>query len=187
MGAAFGVGAVQSGRWAERQRAEYERLAPERRVAALGGIGAGWIDTLRRVAGPAEVDTLTAEMGEHFNGTLCGLYEQWYDRVRVSTDMRTYDRLLRALHETEGRGMGWYQHPVQLSTPAAVIAHEFGHRLQDSFENAPQWANNAPEVFADRFALAMLAVRGWLDAERADPVLLAIVRHRLRMSYIVTP
>lgn len=158
-----------------------KQSAPERRVAAMDGIGAGWIDTLRRVAGSAEIDTLTRPILDYYAPfNLIGLSEAWYDRVRVGTDLGAYMRFSKSVSAHTGHA---YYHPTWLAYPAAVIAHEFGHQYQ---RRNSAWRNWHPEVFADYFAQAALQLRGWLPAEDSDNPSLARLRHELRYRLIAS-
>lgn len=151
--------------------------APERAVAALPGVGAGWLDTLQRVAGPVRIDTVNALMREYYGGHLLGLYEPWHGLVNVSVNIVDYALFIRA---------GGGEHPLTIATPAGVTAHEFGHALQFALSRQgplPAWAQDSPERFADRFARAMLALRGWDTMDPNDLVLSHYVRYRLLRSH----
>lgn len=165
----------------------YRDLAPERAVIALPGVGPGWVDTLRHITGHAEIDTLTRKMIDYYDGALAGLYEHWYDRVRLNTHMRAYIALARA-GCSEDRGWG-HVHPLEIASPSGVLAHEFGHRFQAKVRAAyPEaWARVPPEVFADRFALAMLAIRGWVPRSETDVAMYRLLKHRLRMDIELLP
>lgn len=137
----------------------YRARAPERRVAAMDGIGDGWIDTLRVIAGrDIVVDTLIGPILSSFEGDLLGLQEPWYTRVRINTDLATYILFSREVGKNQGRSFS-YVHPPELAYPAVVLAHEFGHEYQ--FRH-PEWQGWPAEFFADRFAFAMMALRGWM-------------------------
>lgn len=182
------VGLFYSGYWVRQDMTRFQNLAPERRVASLPGIGSGWIDTLRRVTGGrVEVDTLPIQIIESYNhgNNLVGLYEGWYGRVRVGTDMRFYFRPLSRIcnKRPSFHGHFEYRHPPELWNPATVIAHEFGHYYQHVVADTT-WKNWHDEIFADRFALTMLAIRGWMDPDtsRMGQVLYHELRTRLWVS-----
>jgi hypothetical protein len=169
--------------------ARWEQDAPRRVVAALPGVGAGWLDTLERVAGRVEIDTLTDVIEDSYHGALGGLYEGWYQRVRLSTDMSVYFRLLVGFC-AQGRQENhqWsYTHPPEIANPAAVMAHEVGHHFQamltDSGPEPQEWRGWQGELFADRFARTMLVIRGWLPEDPNDALLLHVLSYRLRRSY----
>src|SRR6266550_810713 len=127
---------------------EWVALAPERAVTALPGVGAGWLDTLRRVAGPATVEPINSIMTRDEGEFLLGVHEPWHDLISTRTDMIAYARFIRAA-KTWGEGYG-YQHPLSLCIPAGVLAHEFGHRFQETLwphgevreagDSLPVWA-----------------------------------------------
>lgn len=168
-------------------RTRWIKLAPERVVLALPGVGAGWADTLRRiVGGPTAIDTLTAPIIATYDSTLAGLYEPWYHRVRLSPHMLTYYILLREMARTQGAASNW-THPPETCSPAMVLAHEFGHAFQYRIRRDgiyERWWDVDGELFADQFALAMLAIRGWVPDSAADPRLLRALRARLANSYL---
>jgi hypothetical protein len=138
-------------------------------VVNLPGIGQGWLDTLRAVAGPAAVDTLpTAMQGSLSQGhryPVGGWYDEVQDVVYINPDTAVYTAFARQITR-----QGTHQHPLETANPAGVLAHEFGHRFQlkvllpadgvrEPGDTLPDWAQGNPEVFADRFATAMLAIR----------------------------
>lgn len=164
--------------------------APERAVAALPGVGQGWLDTLRRIAGPARVAPINAAMRATEGGYLLGVTEPWHDLVSVDTDMASYARFIRDSRLWVGFG---YMHPLSLCNPAGVTAHEFGHRFRETLwphgpvreagDSLPSWAQGGEEEFADRFARAMMALRGWDDPDPRDAVLNHVVRYLLAKSH----
>lgn len=176
---------------------QYADRAGERIVAALPGIGDGWIDTLRRIAGPAQIDTLSAlmvydvEYGFPGARNLIGMFEPWHMRVTLHPYPLAYTRYTSNWNQC--REAWGYRHPVEVtSTPAGTIAHEFGHRLQFGLrrqppqsraDTLPTWAQDQSERFADRFARAVLALRGWADPDTADVMMNHYVRYRLIKSY----
>ena len=172
--------------------------SPERAVAALPGVGAGWLDTLRRVAGPAAIDTVIPLEFYDQCCDLLGQFERWHVLISVNVNMVAYSRFIR--HVTTqwcAASDGWfsdgYRHPLAMANPAGVVAHEFGHRFQfgqrphvvpQDGDTLPPWARDENEErFADRFARALLALRGWDDADPADQVLTHRVRYLLLKSY----
>ena len=178
--AALSFGVV-AGTQIEGRRADYNDLGPERTVAAMPGVGSGWLDTLRRVVGPLKVDTVSTIMLRDFDGSLLGLFEPWHNTVNLNPRMIEFTSFIR-------RGGG--SHPLTIANPAGVVAHEFGHAFQfsiwlehGSWECMPDWANDGREHFADRFARVMLAIRGWDEPDREDLVLYHQVRYRLLKSY----
>src|SRR2546429_5756128 len=94
----------------ERADEAYDALAPERVVAALPGVGAGWLDTLRRVAGAATVDTVSLAM-RYDDESLLGVFEEWHHIVNIRTDLRAYFAFQRNVC---GRHSFGYEHPVSL-------------------------------------------------------------------------
>lgn len=172
----------------------WQALGPERIVAALPGVGAGWLDTLRRVAGPVTVDTLSKQTvgayddGEDESSTMLGVYESWHQLISVRTDLKFYSRFVRRQSGTPNPS-----HPLASAIPSGVVAHEFGHRFQNSLwphgevreagDSLPSWAQDENEHFADRFARAMLALRGWDDPDPDDSMMNAVVRSRLAQSF----
>lgn len=165
-------------------------LGPEREVAAMPGVGQGWIDTLRLVSGfRGRVDTVSAAMVRTEGDFLLGVTEYWHDVVNVRTDMRAYARFVRGQSCVAGFG---YQHPATVTNPPGVVAHEFGHAfaialwphglVREGGDSLPTWAQGNPEEFADRFARAMLALRGWDDPDRKDVLLNHVVRTRLVLA-----
>lgn len=182
------------GGYVARQRYErWRELGPERVVAALPGVGQGWLDTLRRVAGPATVDTLSLQMvaayedGDVDANTLLGVSEPWQHLIFIRVDLRLYARFVR--HESGPNP----SHPLAEAIPAGVLAHEFGHHFQsrlwphgeirEAGDSLPSWAQDEREHFADRFSRAMLALRGWDDPDPEDSTMNAIVRVRLAQSF----
>lgn len=159
----------------------WQATAPERIVAAMPGVGAGWLDMLRRVAGPATVDTIIQPMLDEYGDGLLGMFENWHVLISIRPDLRAYTRNVRSVCREQSFD---YMHPVTTANPPAVVAHEFGHRLQLALGRPlPKWAFIESEQFADRFARAMLALRGWDDPDPKDAVLNAQVRYRLWKSY----
>jgi hypothetical protein len=170
---------------------------PERAVAAMPGVGAGWLDTLRRVAGPARIATISPLEFYDECCDLLGLFERWHILVSINVDPAAYSRFIRDvsahLCESDGFGGAVYRHPLAMANPAGVVAHEFGHRFQfgerphvvpQPGDTLPKWArDNIDERFADRFARAMLALRGWDDPDPTDAVLTHRVRYLLIRSY----
>ncbi len=170
---------------------EWVALAPERAVTALPGVGAGWLDTLRRVAGDARVEEVNAAMTATEGKYLLGVTEPWHQIISINTDMRAYAVFIRD-SKAWGEGYG-YQHPLALCNPAGVTAHEFGHRWRETLwphgevreggDTLPTWAQGGEEEFADRFGRAMMALRGWDDPDPKDAVLNHRVRYLLIKSY----
>ncbi len=174
----------------ERANARWDAHAPERAVAALPGVGQGWIDTLRLVAGDAQVEPINGVMTRTEGQYLLGVSEPWHDIISIRTDLAAYAKFIRdAKQWSEGFG---YQHPLEVCIPAGVTAHEFGHRWRETLwphgevreggDSLPTWAQGNEEEFADRFARAMLAIRGWDTPDPRDPMLYHIVRMRLVMA-----
>lgn len=178
---------------------EYERAAPERIVTALPGVGPGWLDTLSRVAGNATIDTINdVELykdSTFYNGRdLVGLYEWEHDIISLHANLPQYARFQRdiAVSGCMAQMRGQYIHPGDLLSPAAILAHEFGHMLQYRASPPghvrPAWAIDwNDEHFADRFARAMLSIRGWVDPDTTDKVMNHRVRFLLRRSYWTEP
>lgn len=170
----------------DRELARITALAPEYAVAALPGVGQGWLDTLRMVAGDVRIDTVTPLMAYDDGPSLLGVFEPWHLTVSIRTDMREYHTFQRSVCGMHSFG---YLHPVTLATPAAVVAHEFGHRFQFSLwphglpglpgDTVPKYAQDFDERFADRFARAMMALRGWDHPDTADVMLNHVVHIRL--------
>jgi len=171
-------------------------LGPERAVVALPGVGDGWLDTLRRVAGPATIDTVSdLENFDEGNNDLIGLFESWHGLISVRPRMIAYTRYQRHWNGDNCRTFS-YLHPVEITgNPAGSLAHEFGHLFQfrarphpiyEKGDTLPRWAqDNIAERYADRFARAMLAIRGWADPSPYpdDLVLLHHLRYLLVKSY----
>src|SRR6266550_925833 len=142
------VGVARLGGAIEGASIAWAAKAPERAVTALPGVGAGWLDTLRRVAGPATVEPINSIMTRDEGEFLLGVHEPWHDLISVRIDMIAYARFIRAA-KTWGEGYG-YQHPLSLCIPAGVLAHEFGHRFQETLwphgevreagDSLPVWA-----------------------------------------------
>lgn len=192
------IAAIAVSVYAPKARAQTPTQTPgEAAVIALPGIGAGWLDTLRAVAGSGPVDTLptTAQLWciSFRDGvstvpvtrclTVGGLYDNVKDIVYVHPHVEAYD-LLRATVLAAPT----MAHPPVTANPAGILAHEFGHRFQlttlggsvyDPAHPLPEWAVGNGEVFADRFAVAMLALRGTIPAVADDSVLNRIVAERL--------
>lgn len=178
---AMGLGVMM-----ENSNARYTALATERAVAALPGVGQGWLDTLRLIAGDVRIDTVTPLMAYDDGPSLLGVFEPWHLLVSIRTDMREYFTFQRGVCGMHSFG---YLHPVTLATPAAVVAHEFGHRFQFGLwphglpglpgDTVPKYARDFDERFADRFARAMLALRGWDHPDTADVMLNHVVHIRL--------
>lgn len=185
----FVAGVIGSALWIDHQD-----RGPERIVAALPGVGAGWLDTLRRVAGPATIDTVSPLEVFDVCCDLLGLFERWHVLISINPRVAAYSRFVRHAGATlcQGDFFG-YQHPLTMANPAGVVAHEFGHRFQfgerphdvpQAGDSLPTWArDDNAERFADRFARAMLALRGWDDPDPADQVLTHRVRYLLLRSY----
>ncbi len=138
-------------------------------VVSLPGIGQGWLDTLRAIAGPAAVDTLPSGMKVlRYNGVpypVGGWYDNTNDVIHINGDTSVYTWFASQITR-----QGTHQHPIETANPAGVLAHEFGHRFQlrvllpangvrESGDTLPTWAQGDAEVFADRFAMALLAIR----------------------------
>jgi len=171
-------------------------LTPEYFVARLPGVGAGWIDTLRRVAGPVAIDTVSAlENFEEGGSDLIGLFESWHGLISIRAHMIYYSRYQHHYNSDVCRVFD-YIHPVEIAgSPAGTLAHEFGHLFQfrarqhvvpQEGDTLPPWArDNINERYADRFARAMLALRGWVDASpyRDDVILYHRLRYLLIKSY----
>jgi hypothetical protein len=104
------AGAVLLGAASERSDARWRALAPERAVAALPGVGAGWLDTLRRIAGPATIDTITAPMLADYGDGLLGVFEPWHMIIEIRVNMLAYYRDVRKLC-SGARSFG-YEHPA---------------------------------------------------------------------------
>ncbi len=174
----------------DREMAKYETLSPERAVAALPGVGEGWLDTLRMVAGDAVVEPISPIMVADEGLYLLGVTEPWHQIISINTDMTAYPRFIRA-SKLWGEGFG-YQHPLALCNPAGVTAHEFGHRWKETLwphgevreggDTLPVWAQGNPEEFADRFSRAMMVLRGWDVPDPQDLLLTHIVRMRLVLA-----
>jgi len=156
-------------------RIDWLERGPERIVAALPGVGPGWLDTLTRIAGDVTIDTVNATELAHYGPTLLGLHEPFHHIVSVQTRLTNYMLFIRA--GTCATGWGGYQHPLTVATPWGAVAHEFGHHYAFGTSDA------GSERFADRFARAVLALRGWDDADPADKVLTHRVRYLLLKSY----
>lgn len=175
------------------QFTRWEALGGERVVAALPGVGQGWLDTLRRVAGPVSVDTLSKQEigsyddGDVDNSSMLGLYEPWHRSIYIRADMLAF-----AFYIRRESGQPNPSHPFTSSNPAGVVAHEFGHAFQSSLwphgevreagDSLPSWAQDEREHFADRFARAMLALRGWDYPDPDDSTLNKTVRALLTKS-----
>lgn len=172
----------------------------EHAVAALPGVGAGWIDTLRRIAGPTAIDTVSPLEFYDLPSDLLGLFERWHVLVSINPHMAAYSRFVRnSTSDWCSNRVDWfgggpsYRHPLSMANPAGVVAHEFGHRFQfgarphtvpQKGDTLPSWAfDDNVERFADRFARAMLALRGWDDPDTTDAVLNHRVRYLLLKSY----
>lgn len=169
---------------------------PEEIVAALPGVGAGWLDTLRRVAGPVAIDTISPLEAFDECCDLLGLFERWHMLISINPHMTAYARFVRNAAAPRPWA-GWfgpsYTHPLTMVHPAGVVAHEFGHRFQFGArphavpmpgDTLPRYARDAmDERFADRFARAMLALRGWDDPDPRDAQLNHRVRYLLIASY----
>lgn len=172
----------------------WEARGGERVVAALPGVGTGWLDTLRRVAGDVQVDTISKAMlvayAEPDDGTMLGAFEPWHNLISVRADMKAYLRYIRQNVALQGSE---YAHPLTTASPAGVVAHEFGHLFQANLwphgevreggDSLPSWAQDQRERFADRFARAMLALRGWDAPDPSDSTLNEVVRSLLVASY----
>lgn len=180
---------------------EQDARGPERVVAALPGVGAGWIDTLRRVAGPASIDTISPLEVFDECCDLLGLFERWHLIVSINPHVAAYNRFVRNATAdwctNEFIDGPQYRHPLTMTNPAGVVAHEFGHRFQfgerphvvpEKGDTMPRWArDDIEERYADRFARAMLALRGWDDADTTDVLLNHRVRYLLLKSYWPKP
>lgn len=174
----------------DRELARITALAPEYAVAALPGVGQGWLDTLRMIAGDARIEAVGPKMIRDEGPYLLGVEEPWHGLISVRTDMRAYARYIRDSKQWEG-GYG-YQHPLTMCNPAGVTAHEFGHRFRESLwpheavresgDSLPTYAQGGEEEFADRFARAMLALRGWDSPDTTDKMLNHVVRFRLMQA-----
>lgn len=166
-------------------------------MAALPGVGAGWLDTLRRVAGPTAIDTVSPLEFYDECCNLLGQFERWHMLVSINVHVPAYARFVRSATGTLCQGDWGYQHPLAMANPAGVVAHEFGHRFQfgarphvvpEPGDTLPTWAEDEDvERYADRFARAMLALRGWDDPDTTDVVLNHRVRYLLLASYWPKP
>jgi hypothetical protein len=172
-------GAAIAGAWSTDSYRQWQSLAPERAVASLPGVGAGWLDTLRRVAGgdPVTIDTINAVEIRWGGNSLLGLHEPFHHIISIRLDPKSYPEFIRTV--SEGDGSWEYQHPVTVATPPTVVAHEFGHHF--AFTAASEFSRS--EEFADRFARAMMALRGWDTADPRDIKLYHRLRYRLMASY----
>jgi len=165
------------------------RPGPELVVAALPDVGTGWLDTLRTIAGDAAVDTLPFGKQVYVYGTSRFVQVGWYNDVDnvvyVHPDTAAYRKIRKWCPPAR------LCHPAELMVPAGVVAHEFGHRFQVSLwphgavreygDSLPTWAQGDPEVFADRFGIAVMALRGHA-ANVDDSILNRVVRARLQAS-----
>lgn len=156
-----------------RDHAAYRALQPERTVAALPGVGQSWIDTLRIAA---DGDSVTIEpvnpaMIEAYGPFLLGLYEPLHRHVALRLDMAAYTAFLRGQCGAGDRDWS-YRHPPELTSPAGVLAHEFGHHLLGFSEER-----------ADKFGLALLSIRGWASLDTTDRELVKI-HHAARFALI---
>lgn len=190
LGVVVAAACTLAGAMFNEQYARWEVLAPERAVAGLPGVGEGWLDTLRRVAGDVRIDTISRLMVASEGQFLLGVHESWHNTISIRTEIRAYTRFLRGstcLRSFE------YQHPTTITHPAGVVAHEFGHRFEVSLwphgdvreggDSLPTFAQGNRERFADRFSRAMLALRGWDDPDSTDAVLNHRVWYLLWRSY----
>jgi len=180
------LGAALIGGLSNNQYRQWQSRSQERAVAALPGVGAGWLDTLRRVAGgdPVTIDTINAvELDWDGRGGvsyLLGLHEPFHNIISIRLDMKMYAGFVR-LGSVCGRDSWGYQHPVTVANPPAVVAHEFGHHfaMGSPFDGS--------EEFADRFSRAMMALRGWDTPDSKDVKLYHLLRYRLLASYWPKP
>lgn len=161
-------------------------------IAALPGVGYGWLDTLERVVGPVLYDSTNA-IEEHYEGPeLLGMYESEHGLISIQLKPIAYSRYQRHYNADVCRAYA-YVHPVEIAGYApGTVAHEFGHLFQFRLQphevpqlgdTLPDWADDTKERFADRFARAMLALRGWADPDTTDKVLNNRVRYLLLRSY----
>ncbi len=157
-------------------------------VLRLPGITRAYIDSLVSIVGPLEaIDTLpTVNQGAvhvetdstGFVRTLnmditCGWFRD--DTVFLNPHLSSYNSMA-------GLSAATLQHPPGVTTPAGVIAHEFGHKLLSQFRQigvVPPWALGNPEFFADRFALVVLALRDEAPRMSSDTALVHFVVSQL--------
>lgn len=152
-------------------------------IVQMLGIGTGFADTLSQVAGwPANVDTLPTLMRRDL--TELGTYIQ-------PTTQRDEGAILVHPDATAYRPIAG--HPAHLATPSGVLAHEFGHYLQAKTvrENLkanrrpllPEFMNQEPEQFADKFANAILALRDTSLEVPADSTLMQFIKNKLKNKH----
>lgn len=159
-------------------------------IAELPGVGYGWIDTLERVTMHVTLDTINPrEARGDFTHSLLGQYEWDHQLISVQPHMIMYSRYARYWDPPSCREQ---THPIEVTGfPAGNLAHEYGHLLQSvlrygndtTYKPLPRWAQDDDERFADRFARALLALRGWTDPDTSDKVMNHEVRYRLIRSY----
>jgi len=168
-----------------------QRSGPELVVAKLPKIGTGWIDTLRAVAGEAVIDTLPFGKQVFMYGGQPFVQVGWYNdgenTIYVHPDTAAYRRMRKWCPPAR------LCHPVELMVPSGVLAHEFGHRFQvclwphgpvrEAGDSLPTWAQGDPEVFADRFGVALLALRDGRPGVPDDSILNREVRSRMRWHW----
>jgi hypothetical protein len=164
---------------------EPPRVSINPAVLALPGITRPYIDSLIAVAGrPGFIDTLPTTRqgyvrlyadseGEHmYIEVTCGFFEARRQALYLNPHRSCY-----------GPALG-QSHPIQTTTPAGVLAHEFGHlllfRLAKENPTLPEFVDGGGEWFADRVSLVILALfRGDAPRMSNDTLLIQYIVQRI--------
>src|SRR6266576_2916481 len=70
---------------------------PRDLVAALPGVGYGWLDTLERVTGGATIDTISVLERYDMCCDMLGLFERWHSLVSIDVHVIDYGRYAKAV------------------------------------------------------------------------------------------